>query len=72
VIGGFICFIIAWIPIIGTLAGIKGAMAGWGWKLWPALALFCGPYALYLFAIVCGGRLVDLWLNIRHRRRSQA
>ncbi|HEX7344575.1 MAG TPA: hypothetical protein VF398_09935 [bacterium] len=50
-----ISLIIAYIPIIGTIAGIKGATAVWGWDLWPAIALFCGPYVFYIIAIAVGG-----------------
>lgn len=44
--------IIAYIPIVGPIAGIKGAMAFWGWSLWGAIAFFCWPYVLYLWAAI--------------------
>ncbi|MCP1674421.1 ABC-type Na+ efflux pump permease subunit [Natronocella acetinitrilica] len=36
------------IPLIGTLAGVYGAVAGWGWSLVAALTLFFGLFALIL------------------------
>lgn len=45
-IGGFFgfiaAFVLAEIPILGTVMGIKGAMNNWGWGLFPALLLFIG------------------------------
>ena len=61
------CFIVAWIPILGTIAGIKGAMVGWGWGLWTAIAFFFAPYVLYTLAVVTGAA-ADLWT--RHKGKS--
>lgn len=55
ILAAFLSSIIAYIPIVGTIAGIKGATAAWGWSLWPAIAFFCWPYALYFAAIAAGG-----------------
>ena len=33
ILASFVSLIIAYIPIVGTVAGIKGATAGWGWAL---------------------------------------
>ena len=47
-----VAFLTAYIPLIGTVAGMYGAVAGWGWT-WPQAALlFFGP----LVAVV------GLWL----------
>jgi len=51
----FLSFIIAYIPIIGTIAGIRGATAAWGWSLWPTIGFFCWPYVLYAAALAVGG-----------------
>ena len=55
ILAAFLSMIIAYIPIVGTIAGIKGATVAWGWRLWPAIAFFCWPYAIYIIAIAAGG-----------------
>ncbi len=53
-ISGFFAFIlsglISYIPLIGTIAGFKGAMDVWGWSFLEAGALFFGPF---IFLILC-------------------
>jgi len=53
-ISGFFAFvlsgIISYIPLIGTIAGFRGAMDVWGWSFLEAGALFFGPF---LFLILC-------------------
>jgi len=43
-IGSFFSFIIAafltYIPVLGSLAGLYGAVNAWDWSIWQALALF--------------------------------
>ena len=39
----FCALLIAYIPVVGTVAGFVGAMTGWGWE--GAAALFFGPWA---------------------------
>ena len=51
--------IISYIPLVGTIAGFKGAMDVWGWSFIGAGALFFGPlvvYALLSFLISIGNR----------------
>ena len=52
--GGFAFILsgfIAYIPLVGTIAGFIGAMDVWGWSLLEAGALFFGPIiALLLIA----------------------
>jgi hypothetical protein len=44
---GFIAaFILAEIPILGTVMGIRGAMNSWGWEFVPSLLLFIGVLLL--------------------------
>jgi len=43
-----IAFFITYIPIVGTLAGIFGAVKGFGWSYFAAIILFCWPYIIYL------------------------
>jgi hypothetical protein len=46
--------ILAYIPFVGTVAGILGAHTGWGWG-WPAsLLLFLWPYVLVLALALVG------------------
>jgi len=54
-LAAFVSLIVAYIPFVGTVAGIKGATAAWGWALWPAIIFFCWPYVLYLAAVTGGG-----------------
>lgn len=43
---------IAYIPLLGTVAGVLGAVYGWGWHWVEALALFFGPMAvIFVIAI---------------------
>ena len=39
-----LAFFVAYIPLIGTIAGFKGAMDVWGWSFLEAGALFFGPF----------------------------
>ena len=60
-ISGFIAFIlsgfIAYIPLIGTIAGFKGAMDVWGWDFIQAALLFFGPFIAIVIISVIGGVL---------------
>ncbi len=53
-----ITLIAAYIPILGTVVGIKGAMAAWGWGLWPSIAFFCWPFGVVLLAAIVGGVVI--------------
>jgi len=46
--------IIAYIPLVGMIAGIKGAMVAWGWTLGTSVAFFCWPLALYGLLCIVG------------------
>lgn len=56
---------LAELPIIGTIAGITGAVHGWNWTYPWAIAFFCGPYVLYLVAVA-----VALIFDFMGRRRA--
>lgn len=43
----FAALLLLFIPAIGPLAGVYGAVAAWGWSVWAALLLFFWPYILY-------------------------
>lgn len=47
-IGGLI---VAYIPIIGSICGVLGAIYVWRWEVWQAILLFCWPI-IFMF---CGG-----------------
>lgn len=54
-LAAFVSLFIGYIPFLGTVAGIMGATAGWGWALWPAIAFFCWPYIIFFAALAVGG-----------------
>lgn len=63
---GFFSFIvgifIAYIPILGSIVGVAGAMKAWHWEWWQAGGLFFG--GLVLTAIFAGGAgLIDRLRN---------
>lgn len=66
-ISGPVGFTVGGFPIIGTVTGVMGAIKGWGWSLWGAIALFGWPYALYL-VIGLGGGLADLGARLFRRK----
>jgi len=43
VLSGLLALFLAYMPIVGTAAGVYGAVTAWGWSLTHALALFVGP-----------------------------
>jgi hypothetical protein len=58
-VGAFFAFIIAifltYIPIVGLIAGVKGAAQGWGWSYLWAILLFGWPYVVYIVAMFLDG-----------------
>ena len=60
-ISGFMAFIlsgfIAYIPLIGTIAGFKGAMDVWGWDFMEAALLFFGPFGVIAVVAIFGSIL---------------
>jgi hypothetical protein len=46
-----LALILAYIPVLGTIAGIVGAHAGFGWGWGACSLLFLWPYALWLLVI---------------------
>lgn len=51
----FVATPIAYIPILGTIVGILGAVRSFGWSPTFAILLFCWPYVVYLVAFVGAG-----------------
>jgi hypothetical protein len=46
IIAFFVSLIIAYIPVVGVIVGILGAMDAWGWSFPAAVALFVAPYII--------------------------
>src|SRR5262245_60182017 len=53
-IAAFISMFVAYIPLVGTVAGIKVAIDAWGWGFWSSVAFFGWPYVIYILAIAVG------------------
>ena len=51
----FLSIFITYIPIVGTIAGFKGAMVVWGWDFASAGVLFFGPLIVMIIIAVIGG-----------------
>ena len=68
-ISGFMAFLlsgfIAYIPLIGTIAGFKGAMDVWGWSFMEAGLLFFGPFIAIIVIAILGG-VLDKFSGNRH------
>ena len=68
-ISGFMAFLlsgfIAYIPLIGTIAGFKGAMDVWGWSFMEAGLLFFGPFIAIVVIAILGG-VLDKFSGNRH------
>lgn len=53
-----ISLFIAYIPIIGTIAGFIGAVDGWGWSNLQAGLLFFGP-PIFIFILAMISKSLD-------------
>lgn len=42
-----VAIVVGWMPILGSITGVYGAHAAWGWSLLGSLALFLWPMLLY-------------------------
>ncbi len=51
----FVAFPIAYIPVVGTVVGIMGAIKSWGWSPMLSIFLFGWPYVLFAIILVGGG-----------------
>ena len=50
--------LVAWLPMIGTITAIYGAIVGWGWPWVWALAVFGGPVVVLMLLGV-----IAMWLD---------
>lgn len=56
IIAGPIAFLLSYIPLVGTILGMFGAVEAWEWSWVQAGALFFGPFVVvFICAIVSGG-----------------
>jgi hypothetical protein len=51
----FIAMPVAYIPILGTVVGIMGAIKSFGWSPIFSILLFGWPYILYIILLAVGG-----------------
>lgn len=69
--GGFFSFIIAaivsYIPLLGTILGIAGAMQAWHWEWWQAAGLFFGGLLLVIVLGGLGG--IFEWIENRNKAK---
>ncbi|WP_227136745.1 hypothetical protein [Kosakonia radicincitans] len=56
IIAGPVAFIVAYIPILGAVVGMVGAVDVWRWEWWQAALLFFGGLLLPL--IMGGGSII--------------
>lgn len=47
--------IVAYVPVVGTIVGVLGAVQAWSLRPWVAILLFCWPYIVILAALGAGG-----------------
>lgn len=52
IICAIIAIPVAYIPILGTIVGIMGAIEYFGWSTTTAIIFFCWPYIFYIPAIL--------------------
>lgn len=40
ILGGILAFLFAYVPVVGSVVGMYGAMKVWDWGFWQAFVLF--------------------------------
>ncbi len=56
IIAGPLAFFLAYIPLVGTIVGMFGAVEAWGWSWGQAGALFFGPFiVIFILLLISGG-----------------
>lgn len=63
IVAGFVCLLLAYIPIVGTVLGFFGAVEGWGMSYWESGLIFFTPLLLligiFIGALIVGGNRKD-------------
>jgi len=57
IIAAPLAFFIAYIPLVGTVVGMFGALTAWHWSLLQAGVLFFGPFVVILIIAIVSGTL---------------
>lgn len=60
-----IAFVVAYIPLLGSVVGMMGAVQAWHWEWWQAGGLFFG--ALILTVLLGGVSSIADWFGNRRR-----
>ena len=61
----FVAMPVAYIPVLGTIVGIMGAIKSFEWSPLLAILLFCWPYVLYAI-LIAGGGLANVFSRNRN------
>ena len=51
-LSGFLAFFICYIPLVGTVVGMYGAVKAWGWSWMDASMLFLGPFVVIVVLVI--------------------
>lgn len=70
-LAAFISAFLAYIPVIGTIVGVLGAVNSWGWEWYWAVALFVGPWATIALISLIAAALSVAQEMIYRRRQSK-
>lgn len=65
IIAGPVAFFIAYVPVLGSVVGMVGAVDVWRWEWWQAGGLFFGT--LILAFIFVGVTSVTEWLSSKRK-----
>lgn len=68
IIAGPIAFIIAYIPLIGSIVGMVGAVDVWHWSWWQAALLFFGGVGISI--LFGGASFIFEYFNGRKNRNA--
>jgi uncharacterized protein (DUF697 family) len=49
-----VALLLAYLPVVGSAAAVRGAMVGWGWSMGKGLVHFFGPVAVIVATMTLG------------------
>jgi hypothetical protein len=52
--GSLVALLLAYLPIVGSAAAVRGAMTGWGWTAGKGVIRFFGPLAVIVAVLLLG------------------